>query len=291
MVDLPAVLRGALDTIRPTADAKGVRIEAWLDPTAGPVAGDADRLQQVAWNILSNAVKFTPTGGLVQIRLERRDDDVRVVRDTGRGISREFLPFVFERFRQEDSAASRRTGGVGLGLAIVRHLLELHGGTVAVASDGEGRGAEFTITLPLTPVRLDGARSDRLPSLLDGPRVLVVDDALEAQEAIRVILEAHGARVTLARSVREARDLLREAPPDVLVSDIRLPDEDGYTLVRELRAMDRLRPIPAIAVTCHDAEEDEGHAVAAGYQVRLSKPVDPELLIAAIAQLTRSVRH
>jgi PAS domain S-box-containing protein len=287
LVDLPAVIREAVDTIRPTADVKGVRLEARLDPTAGPVAGDADRLQQIAWNLLSNAVKFTPAGGLVEVCLERRDDDVRLaVRDTGRGISAEFLPFVFERFRQADSAVSRRTGGLGLGLAIVRHLVELHGGAVAVASNGEGRGAEFAITLPLTPFKVDAARSGRAPRLLDGLGILVVDDDVDTQESLRILLEALGARVTTAGSVREAREALRRLTPDAVVSDIGLPDEDGYALVRELRATDRLRPIPAIAVTGRDAGQDAGRAVAAGYQVRLDKPVDLELLVAAISQLT-----
>jgi PAS domain S-box-containing protein len=294
LVDLPAAMGAALETIRPTADAKGVRLEAWLDPTAAPVAGDADRLQQVAWNLLSNAVKFTPAGGLVRIRLERREDDVQlVVHDTGRGISPEFLSHVFERFRQEDVAISRRTGGLGLGLAIVRHLVELHGGTVAAASKGEGQGATFAVTLPLPPVRSDGARSGRLPFLLAGLRVLVVDDEPDARDAVRAILESHGAMVAVAASVREARDLIRLSALDAVVSDIRLPDGDGYALVRELRGMDaaRTRSIPAVAITGHDLEEDEGRAVAAGYQVRLTKPVDPELLVAAVAQLAAPGRR
>jgi CheY-like chemotaxis protein/two-component sensor histidine kinase len=294
LVDLPAVIRAAIDTIRPTADAKGVRLEAWLDPMAAPVAGDADRLQQVAWNLLSNAVKFTPSSGLVRIRLERREDDIQlVVHDTGRGISPEFLPYVFERFRQEDLAVSRRTGGLGLGLAIVRHLVELHGGTVAAASRGEGRGAAFSVTLPLPPVRTGGAHCGRLPFLLAGVRVLVVDDDQDARSAVRAILESHGAMVALAASVREARHLIRRSVLDAVVSDIRLPDGDGYALVRELRAMDAARPrsIPAVAITGHDGEEDEGRAVAAGYQVRLTKPVDPELLVAAVAQLAAPSRR
>jgi PAS domain S-box-containing protein len=287
LVDLPAVIREALDTIRPTAEVKGVRLAAHVDPTAGPVAGDADRLQQVAWNLLSNAVKFTPAGGSVEICLERRADDVRfVVRDTGRGIVADFLPFVFERFRQADSSVSRRTGGLGLGLAIVRHLVELHGGTVAVASDGEGHGAEFTITLPLTPFRVDAARAGPAPQLLGGFTILVVDDDVDTQESLRILLETHGARVVTAGSVGEAREALRRLTPEAVVSDIGLPDEDGYALVRELRATDRLRPIPAIAVTGRDAQQDAGRAIAAGYQARLDKPVDLELLVAAISQLT-----
>jgi signal transduction histidine kinase/ActR/RegA family two-component response regulator len=287
LVDLPGVIREALDTIRPTAEVKGVRLVAHVDASAGPVAGDADRLQQVAWNLLSNAVKFTPAGGHVEACLERRDDEVRfVVRDTGRGIAADFLPFVFERFRQADTSVSRRTGGLGLGLAIVRHLVELHGGAVGVASAGEGQGAEFTITLPLTPLRVDAARTGRSPRLLAGLDILVVDDDVDTQESLRLLLEGHGAQVVTAGSVGEAREALRRLTPDVVVSDIGLPDEDGYALVRELRATDRLRPIPAIAITGRDAQQDAGRAVAAGYQVRLDKPVDLELLVAAIAQLT-----
>jgi PAS domain S-box-containing protein len=288
LVDLPGIMRGALDTIRPIADAKGVRIEARLDPSAGPVAGDADRLQQIAWNLLSNAVKFTPAGALVEMRLDRRDDDVcLVVRDTGRGISRDFLPFIFERFRQAETAEVRRTtGGLGLGLAIVRHLVELHGGSVAATSDGDGQGATFTVRLPLAPVLADLPSNGRLPRILDGLRVLVVDDNFDAQDSLRIVLESHGARVTVAGSVREARDVLRNASPDVVVSDIRLPDEDGYALVRELRATDRLHLIPAIAVTGYTGDEGARRAVEAGYQVRLTKPVDPKVLVDTVSRVT-----
>jgi CheY-like chemotaxis protein/nitrogen-specific signal transduction histidine kinase len=287
LVDLPVVMRQALDAIRPTAEARGVRLDAWIDHSAGPVAGDTDRLQQIAWNLLSNAVKFTPAGGLVEMRLERRELDVAlVVRDTGRGIARDFLPFIFERFRQADSAEVRRSGGLGLGLAIVRHLVELHGGSVAAASEGEGHGATFTILLPLARIPESVPEGGPAPRLLGGLRVLVVDDDFDAQDSVRTLLEAHGARVTVAGSVREARDVLRDASPDVLVSDIRLPDEDGYALVRELRTAGPLRLLPAIAIMGCPDEEDAGRAVRAGFQVRLTKPVDPELLLAAVYQLT-----
>jgi PAS domain S-box-containing protein len=288
LLELPPVISSALDTIRPTADVKGVRIEAYLDPAAGPIAGDADRLQQIAWNLLSNAVKFTPAGGVVTVRLERHDVHVRlVVRDTGCGISPAFLPFIFDRFRQAVSAETRRTGGLGLGLAIVRHLAELHGGTVAATSEGEGTGAEFTVTLPLTPLARDAGGGGLDIRLLHGLRLLVVDDDPDTQESLRLVLEAHGAQVTIAGTTREARDALRELPLDVMVSDIRLPDGDGYALARELRASDRLRRIAAIAVSGCDDDGDGRHAFMAGYHVRLSKPVDPELLLAAITQLTR----
>jgi PAS domain S-box-containing protein len=289
LLELLPVIRSALDTIRPTADVKGVRVEAYLDPAAGPIAGDADRLQQIAWNLLSNAVKFTPAGGVVTVRLERRDGDVRLlVRDTGCGIAPAFLPFIFERFRQAESAETRRAGGLGLGLAIVRHLAELHGGTVAATSEGEGTGAEFTVTLPLTPLQRDTGGGEGIDiRLLHGLRLLVVDDDSDTQDSLRLILEAHGAQVTIAGTAREARDALHELAFDVLVSDIRLPDDDGYSLARELRASDRLRHMAAIAVSGCDDDEDGRHAFMAGYHVRLSKPVDPELLLAAVTQVTR----
>jgi hypothetical protein len=265
-----------------------VRIEAYLDPAAGPIAGDADRLQQITWNLLSNAVKFTPAGGLVTVKLERREGHVRLlVRDTGCGIAPAFLPFIFERFRQGASAETRRTGGLGLGLAIVRNLAELHGGSVAATSEGDGTGAEFAVTLPLTPLKRDGGGESIDIRLLHGLRLLVVDDDPDTQASLRLVLEAHGAQVTIAGTAREAREAMRQLAPDVLVSDIRLPDDDGYALARELRASDRLRRTAAIAISGCDDDGDGRHAFMAGYHVRLSKPVDPELLLAAITQLTR----
>ncbi len=284
LTELPAIVRQAVDTILPTADAKGIRLEAHLDPTAGPVAGDADRLQQIAWNLLSNAVKFTPPGGRVEVRLERREENVcLVVRDTGRGIAREFLPCVFERFRQAESATSRRTGGLGLGLAIVRHLTELHGGSVAVASDGEGHGATFTVTLPLTPQQGDVGRNGHSPRLLEGIRVLVVDDEFESQDSLRGLLEAHGARVSVAGTAKEAEEVVRQNPPDAIVSDIRMPGKDGYSFIRDLRGSGHR--VPAIAVTGTGATEDAGRAVAEGYHVRLDKPIQPDRLIETLAEL------
>jgi PAS domain S-box-containing protein len=286
LVDLPSVIRSSLETVRPAADAKGVTIDADLDPAAGPVAGDADRLQQIAWNLVSNAVKFTPAGGRVEVSLRRRDDDVQlVVRDSGRGIAPELLPFVFERFRQGAASEDRQARGLGLGLAIVRHLAELHGGSVEGSSEGEDKGATFTVTFPLTPLRLgltDARGSAR--RVLEGVRAVVVEDEEGAREGLRLILEAHGAEVTAAASVQEARDVLKDRVPDVLVSDIRLGDESAYALLREMRADRALYRVPAIAVTGL-AGEDGRRALEGGFHVRLAKPVDPDLLVAAISKL------
>ncbi len=284
LVDLPAAMRQAAEVISPTASAKGVELLVHIDEDAGPVAGDLDRLQQIAWNLLSNAVKFTPSGGTVELCLERRDDDAcLIVRDTGRGITRDLLPFIFERFRQADQADSRRHGGLGLGLAIVRHLVELHGGGVAVASDGEGCGATFTVKLPLPT---GGGRESEVPArLLAGLRVLVVDDDFDVLDGLRIVLEGQGARVTVAGSMREACDLLRESAPDVAISDIRLRDADGYALVRELRASDRLRKIPAIAITGLDSDNRVERATEAGFDLCLGKPVDSGTLVNAIFSL------
>ncbi len=282
LLDLPAIVREAIDAISPTADAKGVRLHAEVEPSAGPLAGDRDRLHQVAWNLLSNAVKFTPRGGRIDVRLVRREEDVQlVVRDTGCGIAPEFLPFVFERFRQAHTVASRRTGGLGLGLAIVRHLVELHGGEVTADSDGPGHGAAFTVTLPLMRMTTD---AEDVPQVLSGRRILLVEDDDESRAGITALLEAHGADVVAVASAVEARRALQIRHPDLLVSDIRLPGEDGYALIRDLRSLPTLRTLPAIAITGEDTE-DEHRVAAAGYHLRLAKPVDPRLFITAAAQL------
>jgi len=280
LVDVTPIVRAALDAIRPTAEAKGVRLEPRLESAGCTVAGDADRLQQIAWNLLSNAVKFTPEGGTVRIILARRRRDVRlVVEDTGRGIPADLVPFVFERFWQADAARSRRSSGLGLGLAIVRHLVELHGGEVAAASAGEGRGATFSVTLPLAPLR---GHADRRPPRVDGVHVLLVDGDPGAHEPLRTILEAHGARVTAVDSVRHAREAAAADMPDVVVTDLDLPDDDGWTLVRDLTAEDD--GVAAIALTGAD-RPGAPHALAAGFQARLRRPVAPDLLLAAVSQL------
>jgi PAS domain S-box-containing protein len=298
-VNLADVLRAAVDTVRPAAEAKEIDLITTLHPAATETAGDSARLQQIAWNLVSNAIKFTPHGGRIEIRLERDGSDARVrVSDTGQGIRPDFLPHVFERFRQGDSSPTRTHGGLGLGLAIVRHLVELHGGSVTAESEGEGRGAAFTITLPLvrTPASASiapdasAAASHLASSRLEGVRVLVVDDDADGRDFTSALLEQHGAEVTTSPSARAARDVLEHTTPDVIVSDIGMPGEDGFALIGEVRALGVLRGfwIPAIALTAYAQAEDRAQALAAGYQVHLAKPVEPAALVAAVAELVET---
>jgi signal transduction histidine kinase/CheY-like chemotaxis protein len=310
-IDLGSVIKTALQTARPSVDAKDLRLEVMLDPGAGLVSGDPDRLQQVVWNLLSNAVRFTPRGGRVQVRLERINSHVEmIVSDTGVGISPEFLPFVFDRFRQADSSYTRKHGGLGLGLAIVRHLIEMHGGTVHVYSAGEGQGTTFTVKVPLMivedPARFQSETAERRHSaagynapfeiapILNGLRVLVVDDEPDARELLTTVLEKHDAAVTAVASVAEALDVFERLKPDALVSDIEMPNEDGYSLIRKVRSMktELGGRIPAIALTAHARVEDRLRALSAGYQSHVAKPVEPAELIAVIASLVgRSGKH
>jgi len=291
-VDLGAVIRGALDAVLPAAEAKAIRVETKLESVGARFLGDPGRLQQVMWNLLSNAVKFTPTGGRVDVKLETDRAHTRItVSDSGQGISPEFLPHVFERFRQAETFSTRVHGGLGLGLAIVRHLVELHGGTVRASSAGLGCGATFSVTLPSRAVDASAlsaapAGTDGLPAL-DGVRVLVVDDAADTRDLISAVLTSVRADVVVVASSREALDALELAPPDVLVSDIALPEGDGYELIRHVRALAAKRggDIPAIALTAHARAEDEERALAAGYQLHVTKPVDPTALVTAIASL------
>ena len=286
-VELPPVIEAALEAARPAAEAKGVVLERAIEPLAVPVLGDATRLQQVFWNLLSNAVKFTPRGGRVRVVLAAGAEHVDFsVADTGQGIHPDFLPHVFERFRQADSSASRSHGGLGLGLAIVKQLVELHGGSVHAASAGEGHGATFTVRLPLGAPRrpkLDSAPSGPEvvgsgevsgPPRLDGVRVLVVDDEADARMLVRYLLEECGAQVLLASSTDEALALARKSPPHVVLSDIGMPQRDGYELVSTLRR-EGFR-VPAAAVSAFVREEDRARAISAGYQMHLAKPVQPE---------------
>ena len=296
-MDLGATVEAALDAIRPAAEAKAIRIESSLEPGAAFVAGDPARLQQVVWNLLSNAIKFTPKGGRVEVRLQRAESHVELsVSDTGEGISPDFLPHVFERFRQADSTTTRAYGGLGLGLGIVRHLVELHGGTVRAESAGPGQGATFIVCLPMPAVRGAFPRPeaaaaaelslDELPAL-DGVRVLVVDDEPDARAALAVILQQQQASVTAVGSVAEALDVFEREPPDVLVSDIAMPGEDGFTLIRRVRGLPRGRgrSVPAAALTAYAAREDRMRVLLAGYQSYLVKPVEPAELVAVIANL------
>jgi two-component system, chemotaxis family, CheB/CheR fusion protein len=303
LVDLIPVIQAAMDIARPAADAKQIRFVSSLDPAAGPVSGDVDRLQQVIWNLLSNAVKFTPTRGQVKVRLECQGESVTIiVSDTGEGIEPDCLPFVFDRFRQVEGGSARPSGGLGLGLAIVRHLVELHGGTVSAASRGRGQGATFTVKLPLAASRKEtgevaraqpaGAgeipqRSAPSPDLLCDLRVLLVDDEEDARYLLGLILTSYEAEVRECASAADALRILDEWRPDVLVSDIGMPFEDGYGLMRKIRAREPERGglIPALALTAYARSEDARRALEAGYQAHVAKPVEPAELATAVASL------
>ena len=297
-IDLQPIIQAAISAIQPSAEAKGIHIEQRLDPI-DRVRGDSTRLQQVVWNLLSNAIKFTPVAGKVKVRLEQIGFSARItVTDTGEGIAPEFLPHIFDRFRQADSSSTRRYGGLGLGLAIVRHLAELHGGTVEAFSGGLNQGATFSVTVPCAVARFEsdteerpitgegGGASDEVESL-EGLVVLVVEDDADSRDALVTLLTLKGATVKSASSVAEALRILSESRPDVLVSDIGMPDEDGYVLIRKLRALSPADggTIPAIALTGFAASHEAEYALSIGYQMHLSKPVEPARLIAAIARL------
>jgi PAS domain S-box-containing protein len=299
-VDLISVIEQAVQTIRPAADAKGISLQTYLPYEIGQITGDPSRLQQVAWNLLSNAVKFTQQGGRVEARLERADPYIRIiVSDTGKGISPDFLPYVFERFRQADASSAKRHGGLGLGLALVKYLVELHGGTVEAASAGEGQGATFKVTLPVravaTPLGDSGGPLVSVESSgeLTGVRALVVDDSDEARELIGTALTLSGADVTAVSSAAEAYTLITAAPPqwrpDVIVSDIEMPVEDGYRLIRRVREWESAlgAHIPAVALTAYGRAEDRARALTAGFQTHVAKPVDPDELIIVIGGLIR----
>ncbi len=298
-IDLAKVVGDAVDTVRPSGESRGVAIVYENELGEVPVAGDAARLQQVVWNLVSNAVKFTPKGGRVEVRLEREGDTSRItVKDTGIGMSAELLPFVFDRFRQGDGTTTRPHDGLGLGLAIVRHLVELHGGVVRAESRGPSEGSTFTVTLPVaiesrsgrdTPVFGPAAESVSAPTSgppLAGLRVLYVDDQPDARELVETVLAHYGANVASVGSAEEALTMLRTAPPHVLVSDIGLPDADGYELIRRVRALDsRESNIPAIALTAYARPEDRLRAKDEGFQMHLAKPVEPLELVALVKSL------
>lgn len=305
-VDLMQIVQAAVDVVRPAADAKEIRLQMMLDPQAGPVSGDPGRLQQVVWNLLSNAVKFTPNQGRIQARLQRVNSHAEiVVSDTGLGIKPEFLPHVFDRFRQADGTLTRTQGGLGLGLAIVRHLVELQGGTVTAYSGGPGQGSTFTVKLPIMIDdgigRAPESPRDRkkvvtssgvpfeCPPTLAGFRLLAVEDDADARDLIVTILRECQAEVKGVASAQEALAALREWRPDVLVSDIEMPGEDGYSLIRRVRLEDEGRGarIPAVALTAQARVEDRMRALSAGYDAHVAKPVEPAELVTVIASLTR----
>jgi PAS domain S-box-containing protein len=300
LISLHEVINNAIESVRASADAKKIRIRTLLDSSVGFVRGDPNRLQQILWNLLSNALKFTPVGGRVQVILERVNSHVElVVEDTGVGIAPEFLPFVFERFRQADAALTRRHGGLGIGLSIVKTLVELHGGSVRVKSAGENQGASFAIALPVSHVsEQEVERSQRLPVLndpleaielprLDDTTMLIVDDEPDGRQLMVRILEGRGAKVTAVAGGSEALELLKNQEFDILVSDIGMPDLDGYELMRRVRQLDSNRegPIPAIAVTAYARAEDRQRSLLAGYQMHLAKPIEARELVAGIASL------
>lgn len=289
-IDLAFIIQAAMETVRLAAAAKSIQMYTQFEPDVGQVSGDAGRLQQVVWNLLTNAVKFTSAGGRVEIHLERVETQAQItIRDTGKGIPADFLPYVFDQFRQESSATTRRFGGLGLGLAIVRYLVELHGGTVRADSPGEGQGATFTVRLPLMPHQPLTNQPPSLPEPalnLQGSRILVVDDDDHTREFLAFLLELQGANVIAVATANEAIATLTQFQPDVLVSDIGMPDVDGYMLMQQVRALStEQRRIPAIALTAYAGEIDYQQAIAAGFQRHLSKPIEPEVLIRAIAEL------
>ncbi|MDT5294753.1 MAG: hypothetical protein QOJ76_1633 [Acidobacteriota bacterium] len=302
-VDLASVIESSIDAVLPAAVAKGIRLQRVLDSGVSMVSGDPTRLRQVIWNLLSNAIKFTPRDGSVLVKLERINSHVEiVVADDGQGISPEVLPFIFERFRQADSTTTRAHGGLGLGLAIVRHLVEMHGGSVEVESDGEGHGATFTVKLPPAvpsfhvrrerdverahPTASKGSYFNCLPEL-DGLRLLVVDDEEDTRALLKTVLEGCGASVTTATCAREAIVALKESRPDVLISDLGMPEEDGYDLIKKVRALPEEDggQTPSAALTAYAGVEDRMKVLRSGFQIHIPKPVEPAELVAVVANL------
>jgi PAS domain S-box-containing protein len=305
-LNLAPIVVTALDALRPTADVKGIRLETHFEPAECLVKGDPNRLRQVIWNLLSNAIKFTQRGGSVNIDLTCVESSARLtVSDTGEGISNEFLPYVFDRFRQAEASISRKQGGLGLGLAVARHLVELHGGTISADSEGLGHGSVFTVDLPLAEERRDPARAEERRReverrrgrsgivRLDGLHVLLVEDDDDSRKLLATMLKRYGARVTAAKSAKEALSVFDGGLPDVMISDIGMPEQDGYELIRKVRAMppERGGLIPAIALTGYASKKDRERALAAGYHQHIAKPIEQADMIAAIAKLVGQDLH
>jgi len=294
IIELAPVVEAAVHAVTPGATAKDIRIQTAFEEGNVSVWGDASRLQQVVWNLLSNAIKFTSKGGHIEVRLVRIDDEAHlVVSDDGRGIRADLLPHVFERFRQGDGTLTRHSGGLGLGLSIVRHLVEAHGGTVSAESPGSDRGATFIVKLPLAKPKSIPTRETSVGEVvsegrtLAGLSILIVDDEPDAREILEEVLTLAGARITAAADAAEALSLLLDFTPDVLVSDLAMPEMDGLTLIRKIRsrAPDRVATIPAIALTAYTRAEDRVRALNAGFQLHVPKPVDPTELVMTIASL------
>ena len=297
LVELGPVIKMATDAITPAAEAKGIILGSSVDPAAGHVLGDADRLQQLVWNLLTNAIKFTPSGGRVEVQLARCGAEVEVrVTDTGAGISRDFLPHVFEPFRQADGSPGRKAGGLGLGLAIVRHVAELHGGRVEARSLGEGHGSTFVLALPASTGREEEREVASSPAVveaaacpttvrLDGRRVLIVEDEADTREALSLIVSQAGAVVRSVATTAAALAALASSRADVLLCDIGLPTEDGYVLIQKLRALpaDQGGATPAVALTAFAQASDRARAVAAGFDTHVAKPTEPDSLLQTLA--------
>jgi len=302
-VDMREVIEKTLETLQPAADAKGISLETEWNGV-GSLLADQDRLQQVMWNLLSNAIKFTPKGGHVHVGLELTAEDLRiVVADDGQGIDADFLPHVFDRFRQADSTMARPHGGLGLGMAIVRHLIELHGGTITVASDGIGKGATFVVTLPVRPPAAEAVPQIEQRSVsrdstavshvsLDGISVLVVDDEPDAREVLALVLEERGAKVTAVQSAAAALRVLKRSVPDVLVSDVGMPGVDGHALIRQVRSLPESEggQIPAVALTAYATSGDSAKAIAAGFTRHVTKPIVPSEIVEIVAMLAEPRR-
>ena len=292
-LDISSVTRAAINVVRPAADAKNIKLDYSAEPGVGAISADSARVHQIVWNLLSNAVKFTPQGGQITIRIEQDGPHARItVKDTGQGIDAEFLPRVFDRFRQADSSTTRSFGGLGLGLAIVRHLVELHGGTVSAESEGVGKGATFSATFPLLtgrtePIAHSGETCAPEIRSLDGLRVLLVDDEAEAREIISTVIGRTGAEVKTCISASDALVKLVEWRPDVILSDIAMPEEDGYSFIGKVRSLPREKggETPAAALTAYARDEDRVQALAAGYQMHIAKPIGASQLVTMVAKL------
>ena len=299
MVDLLTVIEGAVEATRPAAEAKGISLVTTLDRRAGPINGDADRLQQVVWNLLTNAIKFTPEGGQILVSLQSVNTRVEItVQDSGIGISPDFLPHVFDRFRQADPGTNRVHGGMGLGLSIVRQLVELHGGTVRAESEGDGRGTTFVVSLPFVALHPETRRGKRPPAAIEqlelecppalvGLRVLVVDDEADTRDMLRAVLEQCRIEVITAGSASEALEVLANSRPDVLISDLGMPGEDGYALISKVRKLpaESGGRIPAVALTAYVRAEDRVRVLRAGFQLHVPKPIEPAELVTVVANL------
>ncbi|MBA2734656.1 MAG: response regulator [Acidobacteria bacterium] len=300
-LELISIIEAVAESARPAADAKTIKIEVALDKSASQVLGDATRLQQVIWNLFTNAVKFTPEGGRVEVRLERSDKYAQIiVSDSGQGINPQFLSIIFDRFRQADGSTTRKHGGLGLGLAIARHLVEMHGGTINAHSEGKNQGATFTVTLPInntgrhqevvtelsSSTNDDEKQTSGCSPVLDGLRILVVEDEADTQELILTVLNQCGAEVRACKSADEALVVFGEWSPDLLISDIGLPGEDGYSLLKKVRESEQQSgQIPAVALTAHASSEDRDRVLSAGFQMHVAKPIEPEELLTIIANV------